>query len=141
MAAVPNLNKTRLYLGLFLFFVSALLAISVHGIDSESLTETTELTNQDEITVLNNLVEMDTHLFEELVAGSDERRVRHDETWLIFFDSPTCKRCNEVYDVFLDLSNVPDFVSEFKLAHIMCPKANSVCFRLGIRGYPTISVL
>ena len=43
--------------------------------------------------------------------------------------------------MFLDLSNVPDFVSEFKLAHVMCPRATAVCFRLGVRGYPTISVL
>ena len=56
--------------------------------------------------VLNNLIEMDTQLFEELIASKEESKVRNDETWLIFFDSPSCRRCPEVYDVFIDLSNV-----------------------------------
>ena len=47
--------------------------------------------------VLNNLIEMDTDLFEELVAGAMERKVRHDQIWLIFFDHPTCKGCPFVY--------------------------------------------
>ena len=68
--------------------------------------------------VLNNLLEMDTHLFEELIAGSTETSVKNDQTWLIFFDSYTCKRCPEVYEVFLDLSNVQGFLSDFKLAHL-----------------------
>ena len=68
--------------------------------------------------VLNNLIEMDTHLFEELIAGSTETWVKNDQTWLIFFDSHTCKRCPEVYEIFLDLSNVQGFLSDFKLAHL-----------------------
>ena len=32
-------------------------------------------------------------------------------------------------------------MAEFKLAHVLCPKSNEVCHRLGIRGFPTISVL
>ena len=68
--------------------------------------------------VLNNLLEMDTHLFEELIAGATETSVKNDQTWLIFFDSYTCKRCPEVYEVFLDLSNVQGFLSDFKLAHL-----------------------
>ena len=91
--------------------------------------------------VLNNLIEMDLQLFEELVSGAAENRVKHGQVWLIFFDSFTCKRCPEVYDVFLDLSNVPELVSVFKLAHVICPRSMDVCNRLGIRGYPTISVL
>ena len=91
--------------------------------------------------VLNNLIEMDTQLFEELIAAKDENSVRNGETWLILFDSPTCKRCPEVYDVFLDLSNVQELVSEFMLARITCGRAITVCHRLGIRGFPTISVL
>ena len=84
---------------------------------------------------------MDVTLFEDLVAEADQTRVKHGQVWLIFFDAPTCKRCPEVYDVFLDLSNVPELVSVFKLAHVVCPRSMDVCNRLGIRGYPTISVL
>ena len=36
---------------------------------------------------------------------------------------------------------MPELVSVFKLAHVVCPKSITVCNRLGIRGYPTISVL
>ena len=46
-----------------------------------------------------------------------------------------------MYETFLDLSNVPELVSVFKLAHVMCPNSMPVCYRLGIRGFPTISVL
>ena len=67
---------------------------------------------------------MDRELFEELIAGELEQKVKKDETWLVFFDSPTCKRCPEVYDVFLDLSNVQELVSVFKLAHIQCGRAH-----------------
>ena len=91
--------------------------------------------------VLNNLIEMDTELFEELVAGAMERKVRHDQIWLIFFDSPTCKGCPFVYQTFLDLSNVQELVSVFKLGHVVCGRATAVCHRLGIKGFPTISVL
>ena len=80
-------------------------------------------------------------MFEELVAASDETSVRHSQTWLFFFDSPVCRRCNEIGEVFLDLSNVPEMVSEFKMARVVCPKAHSVCHRLGVKGFPTISVL
>ena len=91
--------------------------------------------------VLNNLITMDTDLFEELVAGATERKVRHDQIWLIFFDSPTCKGCPFVYQTFLDLSNVQELVSVFKLGHVVCGRATAVCHRLGIKGWPTISVL
>ena len=91
--------------------------------------------------VLNNLIHMDREVFEELIASENELKVKNDQTWLVFFDSYTCQRCPEVYDVFLDLSNVQELVSEFKLAHIQCGKAHSVCHRLGIKGFPTISVL
>ena len=56
--------------------------------------------------VLNNLIHMDKEVFEELIAGEIELKVKNDQTWLVFFDSYTCQRCPEVYDVFLDLSNV-----------------------------------
>ena len=49
------------------------------------------------VSLVNNLIEMDVELFEDLVAAKDETRVRHDQTWLIFFDSWACKRCPEVY--------------------------------------------
>ena len=91
--------------------------------------------------MLNNLIEMDVQLFDELIAGKGETRVRHDQIWLVFFDSQACKRCHEIYQVFLDLSNVPELVSVFKLAHVLCPKSMEVCHRLGVRGFPTISVL
>ena len=52
-----------------------------------------------------------------------------------------CRRCNEIREVFLDLSNVPEMVAEFKMARVLCPKAHSVCHRLGVKGFPTISVL
>ena len=43
--------------------------------------------------------------------------------------------------MFLDLSNIPQLLSVFKLAHVSCPKAMQVCNRLSVRGFPTISVL
>ena len=61
---------------------------------------------------------MDREVFEELIASENELKVKNDQTWLVFFDSYTCTRCPEIYDVFLDLSNVQELVSEFKLAHI-----------------------
>lgn len=43
--------------------------------------------------------------------------------------------------MFLDLSNVQELVTVFKIAHLNCGKAHAVCHRLGIKGFPTISVL
>ena len=40
--------------------------------------------------VLNNLIEMDTLLFDELIAGKAETKVRNGQTWLVFFDSQAC---------------------------------------------------
>ena len=57
------------------------------------------------------------------------------------FDSPHCKRCKEVLDVWEDLANHNMLEENISVAYLFCPRAYDICQRLGIRGYPTLSVL
>ena len=57
------------------------------------------------------------------------------------FDSPHCKKCHEVLDVWEDLANHNMHDPSFNVAYLFCPRAYDHCQRLGVRGYPTLSVL
>ena len=70
-----------------------------------------------------------------------ETKVRDERVWFIMFDSPHCKRCRDVLDVWEDLANHNMKDTDFNVAYLYCPKAYDVCLRLGIKGYPTLSVL
>ena len=87
------------------------------------------------------MIEFDKQLFEDLIADKTETTVRFDETWLIFFDDVSCKRCPQIMDTFEDLANIYELHKSFKIGHILCPRYAGICNRLGIRGLPTISVL
>ena len=44
-------------------------------------------------------------------------------------------------DVWEDLASIVEMHKNFRVAHIICPKSIVVCNRLGIVGFPTLSVL
>ena len=78
MAVLKRDKKMRKgYVAMALLVMIAMMVGSVTGLEEEG-------------GVLNNLIEMDQQLFEELVAGPDETKVKHGQTWLILFDSPVC---------------------------------------------------
>ena len=87
------------------------------------------------------LITLDQQLFDELIADKEETQVRDSQVWFIMFDSPHCKRCGEVLDVWEDLANHNMNDPSFNVAYLFCPRAFEVCQRLQVRGYPTLSVL
>lgn len=87
------------------------------------------------------LVILDQQLFEEIVAGPEETKVKDDQIWFIFFDSPHCKKCHQVLDVWEDLANHHMLDYNIHIAYMFCPRSYDICQRLGVKGYPTLSVL
>ena len=49
--------------------------------------------------------------------------------------------CPEIMDVWEDLANIPELHIDYQIGHVLCPKAHETCYRLGIKGFPTLSVL
>ena len=41
----------------------------------------------------NQVIELDSILFEDLIADKNQTRVKDDQLWFIFFDSRRCKKC------------------------------------------------
>jgi len=75
------------------------------------------------------LIEFDGPLFEQLISEKHETRVKDEQVWLIFFDSPVCRRCDEVMDTWEDLANIAAQIptTTYKIGHLMCPKALYIC--------------
>lgn len=105
-----------------------------------------------------NVIELDIDLFEQLIADKDETKVKDDQQWFIQFDSPWACRpralCDDVNETWEDLANhqamkqgrhhqnyeTPNS-NDFKVARINCARSQSVCHRLGVSGFPTLSIV
>ena len=76
-----------------------------------------------------------------MIAARDDYFVKDDQVWFIMFDSPRCKYCHEVLEHWEDFANFNIHQTDFKIAYLFCPRAFDTCNRLGVKGYPTLSVL
>ena len=88
-----------------------------------------------------SLIILNQDIFEDVIAARDQHFVKDDQVWFIMFDSPRCKYCHEVLEHWEDFANFNIHQKDFKIAYLFCPRAFDTCNRLGVKGYPTLSVL
>ena len=89
----------------------------------------------------NPLIILNEQLFEDVIADKHMHHVKDDQIWFIMFDSPRCKYCHEVLEHWEDFANFNIHETSFNIAYLFCPRAFDTCNRLGVKGYPTLSVL
>ena len=65
-----------------------------------------------------------------------------NDIWFIFFDSSNCGRgCRLIDETWEDLSLLKAGELNAKIAHLVCPRYGALCQRLGIIGWPTLSIV